>query len=56
MKINLRNIQLAWKYRRYRKLWFRRHEIAALLVTASVVAAGVLLQPKRISKTSESTA
>jgi hypothetical protein len=54
MKVNLRNIQLAWKYRRFRKLWFRRHEIVAALVTASVVTAGILLQPKRINRPSES--
>jgi hypothetical protein len=54
MKVNLRNIKLAWKYRRYRGLWRRRYDIAAGLLTASVVGAGILLQPKRINRVSES--
>ena len=54
MKVNLRNIQLAWKFRRYRKLWGHRYEIMAGLLTASVVTAGILLQPKRITRVSES--
>ena len=47
MKVNLRNIRLAWRFRRYRKLWYHRHEIMAGLATLSVVTAGVLLLPKR---------
>jgi hypothetical protein len=47
MKMTLRNAKLAWKYRRYRKLWSHRYQIGAGLA-ASAVVAGILLRPKRI--------
>jgi hypothetical protein len=54
MKISVRRVRLAWKYRRYRKLWTHRYQIGAALATAAV-GAGILLRPRRIQKASEST-
>src|SRR5215831_14867190 len=47
MKITLRRAKLAWKYRKYRKLWEHRYGIGAALA-GSALAAGILLRPKRI--------
>jgi hypothetical protein len=47
MKITLRRAKLAWKYRKYRKLWAHRYGIGAALA-GSALAAGILLRPKRI--------
>jgi hypothetical protein len=52
MKIKLRNVRLAWKYRRYRKLWKHRYGIGAGLAGAAITA-GILLRPKRILTASE---
>jgi hypothetical protein len=52
MKINVRRMKLAWKYRRYRHLWRRRYEIGAFLATAAI-AAGILFRPGRILTTSD---
>jgi hypothetical protein len=54
MKITARNVRLAWKYRRYRKLWNNRYPIGAALA-GLLVAAGILLRPRRILISSEST-
>jgi hypothetical protein len=55
MKITVRRVRLAWKYRRYRKLWNHRFELGALLTVGGMVAAGILLRPGRILKSSEQT-
>jgi hypothetical protein len=48
MKLNARNVKLAWKYRRalwkYRSLIRHRREIGALALAGAAVAAGVLLR------------
>jgi len=54
MKITVRRVRLAWKYRRYRKLWTHRYQIGAALVAAAV-GAGILLRPRRILGASESS-
>jgi hypothetical protein len=53
MKMTVRNLRLAWKYRRYRKLWSNRYSIGAALATGAAVGAGILLRPRRILKASE---
>jgi hypothetical protein len=48
MKLSVRNVKLAWKYRRflwkYRNLIRRRREIAGFAAAGAVLAAGVLLR------------
>jgi hypothetical protein len=47
MKLNARNVKLAWKYRhflwKYRNLIRHRREIAGAAVALAAVAAGVML-------------
>jgi len=50
MKINARNVKLAWKYRRalwkYRGVIRHRQEIAAVALAGVAIATALLLRPK----------
>jgi len=52
MKITVRRVRLAWKHRKYRKLWSHRYEIGAALAAAAV-AAGILVRRKSILRSGE---
>jgi hypothetical protein len=53
MKISMKNIRRAWKYRGFRPLWRHRKEIGAATLTLTALGAGILLGSKGIKKASE---
>jgi hypothetical protein len=53
MKISLKNIRRAWKYRALRPLWRHRKEIGAGTVALAAIGAGILFGSKGIKRPSE---
>uniref|UniRef100_Q01ZH6 Uncharacterized protein n=1 Tax=Solibacter usitatus (strain Ellin6076) TaxID=234267 RepID=Q01ZH6_SOLUE len=52
MKLTIKNIRRAWKYRAFRPLWRRRKEIGAGTVALAALGAGILISSKGIKRTS----
>jgi len=52
MKISMKNIRRAWKYRGFRPLWRHRKEIGAGTVALAAIGAGILFGSKGIKKPS----
>jgi ferric-dicitrate binding protein FerR (iron transport regulator) len=53
MKISMKRLQFAWKYRRFRPLWRRRRELGAGALAMAAIGAGILWKSRGIKQMSE---
>jgi hypothetical protein len=53
MKLSIRKLRLAWKFRRFRPVWKRRREIGAGALTVAALGAGIFFKSRGIKQLSE---